>query len=304
MKSLTPPHLKHGDLVQIISTARKVDREFIDHAVTVLESWGLQVKLGENLWAVDNQFAGDDEARTADLNSAIRNEDCRAIFCARGGYGTARLLEGMDFEKLKANPKWIIGYSDVTALHNAVFNSLRLQSLHATMPVNFQTNTVDALGTLKDLLFGKSVEYGFDEHQFNRAGVTEGRLVGGNLSVIYSQLGSDSALDGKDQILFLEDLDEYLYHIDRMMLALGRSGMLSRLNGIVIGSMSDMNDNAIPFGKDAYEIIDSHVRNLGVPVAFGFPSGHIDDNRAWVHGKKIRLTVNDGQPSHIEYTEN
>ncbi len=304
MKSLKPRALKQGDLVQIISTARKVDRDFIDHAVEVLQSWGLRVELGENLWAVDNQFAGNDQERASDLNSAIRNKDCRAIFCARGGYGTARLLESLDYKSLQDEPKWIVGYSDVTALHNAVFNTVGLVSLHATMPVNFSTNTPEALDTMKRLLFGESVEYRFDEHPFNRAGIAEGQLVGGNLSVIYSQLGSNSALDGNDQILFLEDLDEYLYHIDRMMLALKRSGMLAKLQGVVIGSMSEMNDNTVPFGKDAYEIIDSHVRDLGVPVAFGFPSGHIDDNRAWVHGKKIRLTVNDGQPCLVEFTEN
>jgi muramoyltetrapeptide carboxypeptidase len=300
MQAHTPSYLQPGDEIRIISTARAVDKEFIDLAVTEIEKRGFSVSLGENLFKRENQFAGSDEERLSDLNEAVRDKKVRAIFAARGGYGTTRLLKGFDGKAFNNNPKWICGYSDITALHSYVLNSCQTLSLHSTMPVDFQRNTTESIDSLFQLIRGESLTYEAKPHDLNRDGNGEGAMIGGNLSMIYSLLGSPAQplTDGK--ILFLEDLDEYLYHIDRMMLALDRAGMLENLSGLVVGGMTDMNDNKVPFGKTTEEIIVERAAKYKYPVAFNFPSGHIDDNRAWIHGKKRRLTVRNGQPSLLQ----
>ena len=299
MAKITPIPLVPGDEIHIISTARFVDKEFIDFARQVLENKGFKVLTGSNLFNKNHQFAGSDTERLADLNAAIRNPKCRAILCARGGYGTARLVDELDLISLKSDPKWIAGYSDITALLNHVYNQIGLESIHSTMPVNFSTNTSESIDSLVAALTGKELYYQFPKHELNRAGEAEGNLIGGNLSVIYSLLGSPSSLQTDGKILFLEDLDEYLYHIDRMMLALDRSCKLENLAGLIIGGMSDMNDNTVPFGQTAEEIISERVSKYKYPVAFGFPAGHLSDNRAWIHGKKRRLIVSNDQPSEV-----
>ena len=182
-----------------------------------------------------------------------------------------------------------------------MYSRTGMQSIHGTMPVNFQTNTPEALDELFGLLIGEGADHVFGSHGLNRSGEAEGELVGGNLSVLFSLLGSRAQLDTRGKILFLEDLDEYLYHIDRMMLALDRAGMLENLAGLLVGGMTEMNDNPVPFGAAAEEIIAERVEKYNYPVAFGFPSGHIADNRPWVHGKKRRLTVHDDQPSSLNH---
>lgn len=301
MTSNTPPFLKKGDKITIVAPARAVEAAFIESAVATIEKAGYKAVTATNLFEKENQFAGSDESRAADLNAAIGDEECRAILCARGGYGTARLLSRIDWGAWAKDPKWLIGYSDVTALHSALHQLLGMQSVHGTMPVNFTANTPDALGGLFAVLRGEEIDVTFEPHRLNRSGECVGDMVGGNLSVLYSMLGSETQLDTKGKILFLEDLDEYLYHVDRMMLALDRAGMLRDLAGLVVGGMTDMNDNAVPFGSTAEEIIADRVRAYGYPVAFGYPSGHIDDNRAWIHGKKRRLTVHDDQPSSLNH---
>ncbi len=300
MQAHTPSYLRQGDEIRIISTARAVEEEFIDHATAEIEKRGFTVSLGENLFKRDNQFAGTDAERLADLNEAVKDKNVRAIFAARGGYGTARLLKGFDGKAFNNDPKWICGYSDITALHSHLLNVFHTQSIHSTMPVNFSTNTRDAMDSLFDLLGGKSLKYESESHELNREGNGEGAMIGGNLSMLYSLLGSSAQASTNGKVLFLEDLDEYLYHVDRMMLALDRAGILKNLSGLVVGSMTDMNDNKVPFGKTAEEIIAERVSAYKYPVAFNFPSGHIDDNRAWIHGKKIRLTVRNGQPSLLQ----
>ncbi len=299
MAKITPSNLSPGDEIHIISTARFVEIAFIQNAIETLENQGFKVVTGKNLFEQDHQFAGTDAGRLADLNAAIRNPKCRAILCARGGYGTARIIDGMDLLSLKSDPKWIVGYSDITALHNHVYTQIGLESIHGTMPVNFSTNSFESIDSLTFILSGKEVSYKFPQHQFNRSGEGVGEMVGGNLSVIYSLLGSTSSLNTDGKILFLEDLDEYLYHVDRMMLAMDRSGKLKNLAGLIIGGMSDMNDNTVPFGKSAEEIISERVAEYRFPVVFGFPAGHLPDNRAWIHGKKRRLIVQNDQPSLV-----
>ncbi len=301
MNTITPPFLSVGDTVAVISTARKVDRDFIESASGVIRSWGYEVKWGQNLFAENDQFAGTDDQRLSDLNDAIRDPEVSAIFCARGGYGTARLVDRMDLSALTAQPKWIIGYSDITALHSHIFRQTRIMSIHGSMPVNFASNTPEARESLRAQLSGKTETLSAPSHTLNRPGKAEGIMIGGNLSVLYSLIGSASQPICTDKILFLEDLDEYLYHVDRMMLSLKRSGMLANLAGIIIGGMTDMNDNTVPYGKTAEEIIAEHVAQYDFPVCFGFPSGHIDDNRAWIHGKKVKLVVKDNQLSLLNH---
>ena len=303
MEKIVPPNLKHGEKIRIISTARAVEQPFIEWATEEIKKRGFQVDYGKNLFQKDRQFAGSDQQRLEDLNEAIRDESVKTIFCARGGYGTARLVDNMDVDAFKKNPKWICGYSDITALLGHLYSKANAVSIHGTMPVNFQSNTPEALNSLFSAISGESVSYSFDSAEFQIDGEVEGDLIGGNLSVLFSILNSSSLPDPTGKILFLEDLDEYLYHVDRMMLNLKRSGYLRVLKGIIIGGMTDMNDNTIPFGKSTMEIIEEHTSDLGIPVATGFQSGHIDNNLAWIHGKKIRLTARSNQPNQIEYLD-
>jgi len=288
---IIPKKLKVGDKIGIISTARKITIEELIPAIKTLESWGLQVVLGTNLFEEDDQFSGTVEQRTADLQSMIDENSIKAILCARGGYGTVQIIDSINFTNFKKNSKWIVGYSDVTVLHSHL-NNLGIASLHATMPVNFQSNTKESLTSLKNSLFGNLNSIACRSHPFNKFGKIEGNIVGGNLSILYSLLGSQSDINTAGKILFIEDLDEYLYHIDRMMLALKRNGMLGELKGLIIGGMSDMNDNSIPFGKTAEQIILEYTKGYDFPICFGFPSGHLSDNRCLRLGINSVLEVN------------
>ncbi len=297
MNTVIPPKLEANDTIALISTARKTDHANIAYATKLIQKWGYRILEGKNLYKEDHQFAGTDAERLQDLNDAIRNPDVKAILLARGGYGTARIVDGVDLKALHNQPKWIIGYSDITVLHNHIYKHIGMASLHATMPLNFQDNTPQALHSLQDGLKGISHETEIMHHRLNVAGEATGELIGGNLSVICSMMGSSTQMDTKGCILFIEDVDEYLYHMDRMMVCLKRAGMLSAISGMVVGSLTNMRDNQIPFGMNADEIIANNVAEYGYPVCFNYPSGHISDNRAWIHGKKVRLTVKHGQPS-------
>ncbi|MBL4593718.1 MAG: LD-carboxypeptidase [Flavobacteriales bacterium] len=286
-----PATLKKGDKVAIVSTARKISEEEIRPAIEVLNKWGLIVVLGENLYNEDNQFSGTTVQRTSDFQNALDDEMVKAVFCARGGYGTVKIIDELDFSKFIKDPKWIVGYSDVTVLHNHINENFNIQTLHATMPINFPTNTNESLESLKAVLFGEELSYEFEAHQLNKKGTAEGILVGGNLSIIYSLTGTKSQLNTSGKILFIEDLDEYLYHVDRMMMNLKRAGMLEELSGLIVGGMSGMNDNDIPYGKTANEIILDTVSGYNYPVCFDFPAGHLDDNKTLIMGGKVALNV-------------
>jgi muramoyltetrapeptide carboxypeptidase len=287
-----PEKLKIGDKIGIISPARKITLNELDPAIKTIESWKLKVELGSNLFEVDNQFSGTIEQRSTDLQTMIDDDSIKAILCARGGYGTVQIIDNIDFSKLKNNPKWIVGYSDVTVLHSHL-NKLGIASLHATMPINFKTNAKESLASLKNGLFGNENNILCGPHPFNKFGKVEAEVVGGNLSILYSLLGSNSDVDTDGKILFIEDLDEYLYHIDRMMMNLKRNGKFTKLKGLVVGGMSDMNDNTIPFGKTAEEIILEYIKEFDFPVCFNFPAGHLDDNRTLVFGKECTLEINE-----------
>lgn len=294
-----PPKLQNGSTVAIISTARKISEQEIQPAVGILESWGLKVVFGKHLFQADRQFSGTVEQRLHDLQWALDDPEVEAVICARGGYGTVQLIDQVNFSTFNNNPKWVVGYSDVTVLHNHINQNLNIETLHASMPINFPNNTVEALESLRAALFGESLCYAFDAHEWNRKGQAEGELVGGNLSILYSLTGTVSQVNTQGRILFLEDLDEYLYHIDRMMMNLDRAGMLRDLAGLVVGGMTDMNDNAVPFGQDAKQIIREVVKQYNFPVCFDFPAGHLDDNRALPMGAKVKLVV--GEACSLEF---
>ncbi len=286
-----PPSLIKGDKVVIVSTARKLTLEELTTGIDVLVSWGLEVVLGENLFEEEHQFAGSSEQRTQDFQKALEDDSIKAIICARGGYGTVKIIDKLNFEHFKKHPKWIVGYSDVTVLHNHINQNFNIQTMHAAMPFGFKSNTNESLLSLQKCLFGESLSYDFDVHELNRRGEVSGELVGGNLSIIYSLTGTKSQLNTNGKILFIEDLDEYLYHVDRMMMNLDRAGLLANLSGLVVGGMTDMNDNAVAYGKNAKEIILNAVKEYSYPVCFDFPAGHLDDNRTLPMGKLAKLTV-------------
>lgn len=288
---LYPKNLKKGDTVALVSTARKLTREDLVPALQLLNLWGLEVVLGTSVGAEDHQFAGSDAVRIEDFQQQIDNPSVKAIWCARGGYGTVRIIDTLDFSKFLKHPKWIIGYSDVTVLHSHI-HGLGVATMHAQMALEIEKKTKASKETLKQALFGDTIEITCKSHNLNRVGNAKGELVGGNLSILYSLCGSSSSLNTEGKILFLEDLDEYLYHIDRMMQNLKRNRMLENLAGLIVGGMSDMNDNTIPFGKTAEEIIVEAVKEYDYPVCFGFPAGHIQDNRALIFGKEYELSIN------------
>ena len=287
---ITPPYLQKGDTVAILATARKHIVKSMQPTIYLLESWGLHVVIGKSIGLEENQLAGSDKERAADLQEQLDNPNIKAIWCARGGYGTVRVVDLIDFTQFKKHPKWLIGFSDVTVLHNHL-NTMGYKSIHGIMPISLAKASPEAVESLRLSLFGQPLQYAIDPHPMNRLGKASGELVGGNLSILYSLLGSPSAIDCKDKILYIEDLDEYLYHIDRMMMNLKRNGCLESLKGIIVGSMTDMKDNDIPWGKNALEIVQDVTKNYTIPMIFNFPAGHIHDNRALILGNTVTIEV-------------
>lgn len=277
--------------IGIVAPARKISLEEIQPAIDMFNNWKIEVVLGKNLFSEHNQFAGTDIMRVSDFQKMINQPDIDAIIAARGGYGTARIIDKLNFAPLKNHFKWIIGYSDITVLHNRL-HKLRMPSLHATMPINFPNNDADSLDALKQILMNrKQQQYTFQNHELNKTGFANAPLVGGNLSVLYSLRGTKYDLDVKGKILFIEDLDEYLYHIDRMITNLKLSGWFQKIKGLIIGGMDDMHDNTVPYGKSAREIIAEAVKDSSFPVAFINGIGHSNRNLPLVLGETIRFEV-------------
>jgi muramoyltetrapeptide carboxypeptidase len=296
-----PDLLKLTNKVGIISTARKISMEEVRPAMDRLKQWGLEPVLGKHLFSEHHQFAGTADERTADLQEMLDNPEIKAILCARGGYGTVQIIDKIDFTKFMEHPKWVIGYSDVTVLHSHLQRNCEIQSLHATMPINFPKRARDnnATESLYNALFYGDNEYRIKPHPLNKSGVAHGQLVGGNLSILNSLLGSPSDVNTIGKILFIEDLDEYLYHIDRMMMNMKRNGKFDHIRALLIGGMSDMNDNDIPFGKTAEEIIIDVLGDANFPILFNVPAGHIEDNRALIIGGETMVEVNRTGDSRI-----
>lgn len=304
---IRPDFLKKNDKVAIVATARKVSPEEIQPSVDLFRSWGLEVVYDERLFAADNQFAGPDDLRAACLQQYLDNPDIKAIVCARGGYGTVRIIDRLDFSAFARNPKWIVGYSDVTVLHSHINKCLSISTLHTTMPLNIPADATEkpypATESLKAALFGNlhgysTLQLATPAAAYSRNGHCRGQLVGGNLSILYSLCGSASDINTEGKILFIEDLDEYLYHIDRMMQNLKRTGKLHVLKGLLVGAMSDMHDNAIPYGKNAQEIVLEAVADCDFPVFFCDNFGHVGtQNLALPFGTEVEMVVNEGEAS-------
>ena len=289
-----PPFLQRGQRVALVSPARKISAAELAPAIhTLQETWGLEVVLGESIAGDHHQFAGDDDLRRRDFQQQLDDPTIRAILCARGGYGTARIVDGLDFTRFTQQPKWVAGFSDITVLNSHLL-ALGHASIHGVMPVLFhQTGGEQALETLRRALFGVTLlPITTPAHPLNRPGTATAELVGGNLSLLQTITGTASQASFAGRILFLEDLDEYLYHIDRMMLHLHRSGQFTGLAGLAVGHFSQMRDNTVPFGSTAYDIIDRYARLYDFPVAYGFPIGHEATNDAVVVGQTMTLTVN------------
>ncbi|MDQ3050663.1 MAG: LD-carboxypeptidase [Bacteroidota bacterium] len=287
----TPAPLQPGDKIALVASARKVSPEEMQPAIDKLQSWGFEVVKGMYLFETDRQFAGTDQQRWADLQMMLDDASVKAILFARGGYGMVRIIDKLDFQRFLKSPKWLIGFSDVTVLHSHINVHHKTETLHAPMAINFPKTPEKILDKIRQLLSGQPVQYELSAHLFNRPGKAHAELVGGNLSLLYALAGTESDLHTKGKILFLEDLDEYLYHIDRMMMNLKRTGKLKTLKGLIVGAMNDMKDNTIPFGKSAEEIILEAVKEYDYPVCFGFNAGHLDENNPLVFGRKIKLVV-------------
>ena len=291
----TPCYIKRGDKIGIVSTALRISKEEIYPAVKIFKEWGLEVVLGKHLFEEYNQFAGTDEQRTTDLQQMLDENSVKAIICARGGYGTVRIIDKLIFSNFIKKPKWIAGYSDVTVLHSHIHSNFGIETLHSTMPLNISENkfTEESLESFRKALFGEKINYSLKTSSLSRKGKAEGILVGGNLSILYSLIRTKSDINTNGKILFIEDLDEYLYHIDRMMMNFKRAGKLKNLAGLIVGGMSEMNDNKIPFGKTANKIIAETVAEYNYPVCFDFPAGHKNDNRVLILGREIKFNVDE-----------
>ncbi|MBC7410260.1 MAG: LD-carboxypeptidase [Arcicella sp.] len=289
---MRPNPIQKGDTIGLLALACKVNFEILKPAIALMENiWGLKIVLGKSLTSEYHQFAGTDVMRANDFQMMLDNPEIKAIFSARGGYGSSRLLDSIDFTVFQKQPKWVIGFSDITAVHCHI-HTLNIESLHATMPKIFlQEGGEQSLESLRKILFGEETNYKIEPHKLNRLGVGEGQLIGGNLAILIHVIGSKSDINYEGKILFLEDVNEYLYNIDRMMIQLKRSGKLQNLAGLIVGSFSDCQDNDVPFGKSAYEIIEEAVADYDFPVCYGFPVGHEVDNWAMPHGRRLSLLV-------------
>ena len=282
--------LKQGSKIAIAAPARMVTPDEMQFAINWLKEKGFVPVYDDRLFAQHYIFAGDDNFRTAVFQHYLDDENIEAIWIARGGYGSIRIIDKLDFTQFLQHPKWIIGFSDGTVFHGKL-NRLGVPSLHAAMPFYFENKTPEAKHALFDALLGKPLQYEFPSHPLNKNGVMEGEIVGGNLSVLYGMMGSNTfpELDGK--IFFIEEVDEYIYHIDRMMHALKRAGKLENLKGLIVGGLTQIKDNSHPFGMTAEQVIAEAVAEYNYPVCFGFPAGHFDDNRPLFFGLESRIEV-------------
>ncbi len=290
---IQPPSLRIGDTVAIIPTARAITLEELKDGTALVESWGLKVRLGAGVGRKHFQQAGTARERAADLQAAIDDPSVRAIWCARGGYGTAQLLDHIELRGLQRHPKWIAGFSDITVLHNAL-DRLGVASLHAQMPYNIAAKSPETASTLRSALMGEAyVITSPTGAMAGRSGACEAEVIGGNLSLLYALRGTPYDIDPRGRILYLEDLDELLYHMDRMVMNLHLAGWFKDLAGLIVGGMADMHDlkEQDPFGESAEQIIARTVEPFGYPVCYHFLSGHIPDNRALVLGQKAKLSV-------------
>lgn len=285
-----PPYLKKGDKIALVCPAKKLPKP-IDHAIAQLESWGLEVVIGESVYASHHQFAGNDTLRAKDIQRFLDDPSIKAIISGRGGYGTIRIIDDLDFTEFNKNPKWLVGFSDITVLLSHLIAQCNCQCIHAQMPYTFDESTPEALSSLKKALFGEKQTYSYQSLFKNREGEASGVLIGGNLSLLTMVQGSVSEMDFTGKILFLEDVGEQEYGIDRMLRMLKRAGKLKNLKGLILGAFTEIEEENIPFGQTADEVAWDLVQEYDYPVCFNFPTGHIDNNLSMVLGAEVNLKV-------------
>ena len=279
-----------GKNIRIIAPAKAISKELIDAAIGKLTAMGHEVSIGKNCLGNFHYFSGTVAERISDFQAVIDDASIEIILCARGGYGCIQIVDELDFSPLKKYPKLIIGFSDVTVFH-AHCQSLGLQTAHASMPLNFGSNTPESLASLQNIILGAQNQYTIKSHKLNVQGQVEGEIIGGNLAILHTLIGTNSDVDLSGKILFLEEVGEYVYTIDRMLWAFQKAGKLKDLKGLIVGSFSDTKDTEVPFGMTVNEVILSHFEKLNIPICFDFPGGHIEDNRAILFGKKSTLMI-------------
>lgn len=284
------PSLQPGDLIYITAPAKAIEASLVDAAKSLFANRGYRVLISEHCTGTFNYFSGTDEERLKDFQFGIDHPEVKAIICARGGYGCIRIVDQLGWASILRNPKWIVGFSDVTVFHQRM-QRFDLPSLHATMPLNYAENSSEAIETMFSALEGNPYSIECASNSSNKTGIAKGKLVGGNLSILYSLLGTDDQIDFSNTILFIEDLAEQLYHIDRIFHALRKAGITEKIKGLIVGGMTDMKDTAVPFGKSLEEIILEQFKFRNIPIVFEFPAGHIDDNRALILGAEALLSV-------------
>lgn len=284
--------LQKGDLVYITAPAKSIDEASVFLAKDFFEKNGFRVQISDHCLGEFNYFSGTDFERASDFQQAIDNPEVKAIICARGGYGCVRIVDTLQWARMLLEPKWIVGFSDVTVFHHRM-QQFNLMSIHGTMPLNFGTNSHESFSTLLAALKNEPYSITSPGVTSNKSGEAKGKLVGGNLSILYSLLGTDDEIDYSGTVLFIEDLAEQIYHLDRMFYAFKKAGILDQIAGLIVGGMTDMKDTATPFGKTYEEVILEHFQFRKIPIAFQFPAGHQDDNRALVLGSEVEFTVDE-----------
>ena len=291
-----PPPLKKGDTIGLLAPAGYMPIEKMEACIATLETWGYNVELGKTTQSnSQNYFSGTDEERLADLQAMLDNRQLKAVMCARGGYGMSRTIDDISFKKFRKHPKWIIGFSDITVLHAHLYTRYGISSLHAPMAAAFNEGECENeyILSLKHALEGQPADYNVAPHPFNKKGKASGELVGGNLSLLAHLCGTRSDFKTKNKIFFLEDIGEYLYSVDRMLIQLKRSGKFNKPAAVIIGSFTDMKDTERPFGKNAYEIIRDQLKDADFPICYNFPVSHEKENYALKIGVEYELQVND-----------
>lgn len=278
--------------IYITAPAKTIEKDCIDFAVDFFRKNNFEVVLAEHVTGKYNYFSGTDQERIDDFQKGLNDDSIDFILCARGGYGAVRIIDQLDFSVFKKKPKLIIGFSDVTVFHSHIHANLNVPTVHATVPLNFKSNSQESLQSLLNVLNGKPNRYEIPAVKYNRSGNANAMVVGGNLSILHALNGSISDIKTNGKILFIEDLSEAIYSIDRMMYSLKRSGKLDNLAGLIIGGMTNIKDTEIPYGKTVEEVIAEIVSPYSYPVCFNFPAGHIDDNRALILGRNASLSVN------------